>query len=206
MHVVRESVDRYSGRLDKAVRAIIAGDHATADTELSAISFEQPAAVKRTRPSLVELAEIYERDRYQCRYCGIRAINSAVLGLLSAAFPTQLPVHPNWKAESTHPVYLLQFVTNDHVVPVAWGGDSRDPGNIVTACWPCNAAKADLPLDALNGWRLREPGETDPDWHGLADLHAKLWHALGEPEVRGVAKQWLSINRRLYTVPGFAPR
>lgn len=202
INLVREPVDRYSEPLDKVVRALLAGDRAVAETQMSAIAFKPaPPAARRPRPSIDELARIYERDHYQCRYCGIRTFNSAVLGPLSTAFPTQLPAHPNWKADSTHPVYLLQFVTNDHVVPVAWGGDSRDPGNIVTACWPCNSAKADVPLDALSGWRLREPTEADPTWHGLADLHAALWQALGEPELRGVARQWLLINQNLYPKP-----
>jgi 5-methylcytosine-specific restriction endonuclease McrA len=205
-HHVHEPVDRYSSPLERAVQAIIVGDRPGAHAELAAIAFEQANRVKRGRPSLRELAEIYERDRYQCRYCGIRTINSAVLRLLSAAFPTQLPLHPNWKADSTHPVYLLQFVTNDHVVPVAWGGHSRHPANIVTACWPCNAAKGDVPLDALHGWCLREPTEADPTWHGLADLHLALWHALGEPHLQGAARQWLSINRQLYPAPGTTPR
>ena len=81
------------------------------------------------------------------------------------------------------------------------GRAGRDPSNIVTACWPCNAAKGDVPLEALAGWRIRESGEADPSWHGLADLHAALWHTLGEPELRGVARQWLAINRQLYQPP-----
>lgn len=183
---MRDPVDRYSEPLFRIVHAVLARDGAAADAAAEAIAFRPTLSVGvRRRPGIDELAEIYERDRYQCRYCGIRTVNSAVLGLLSKRFPTQLPVHPYWKADSTHPVYLLQYVTNDHVIPVAWGGDGRDPGNIVTACWPCNAAKADVPLDALNGWRLRDPAEADPSWHGLADLHAALWHALGEPELAG---------------------
>ncbi|MDF9718121.1 HNH endonuclease [Nocardioides sp. ChNu-99] len=38
-------------------------------------------------------------------------------------------------------------LTIDHVVPVALGGDD-DPGNLVTACEPCNSGKSSVPLDA----------------------------------------------------------
>jgi HNH endonuclease len=137
-----------------------------------------------------------------CRYCRIRTINSGGLALRSSVFPTELPVHPNWRADTTHPVYLLQFTTNDHIIPVTKGGHPCDPDNLVTACWPGNAAKADLPLEALRGWRLRVEGEADTSWHGLADPHEALWRELGEPALTGVAKQWLTLNQRRYGRPG----
>ncbi len=198
---MREPTDRYSDALLNVVRALLRGDPAAATTAMSAIAFESKHMPGGHRPSLRQLAEISERDHYQCRYCGIRTINSTVLALLSWAFPTELPVHPNWRADATHPVYLLQFATNDHVVPVARGRHPRDPDNLVTACWPCNAAKADLPLEVLRGWRLRTTSEADESWHGLADLHDALGRELGEPAVTGVAKQWLTLNQQRYGRP-----
>src|SRR5690242_7568854 len=106
---MREPVDRYSDTLVIVVRALLRSDRQAATAAMSEIAFEPPYTPAGYRPGLRQLAEIYERDRYQCRYCGIRTINSGVLALLSWAFPTELPVHPNWRAEATHPVYVLRF-------------------------------------------------------------------------------------------------
>ena len=59
------------------------------------------------------------------------------------------------------------------------GGDWLDESNLVTACWPCNARKADFSLEQL-GWVLLE---VDPGsgWHGLTPRYRDLWRAAGEP-------------------------
>jgi len=63
--------------------------------------------------------------------------------LLSDLFPEQFPYHRSWKTSETHQAYWSVSATHDHVVPLSRGGDSLDPRNIVTACWPCNARKSD---------------------------------------------------------------
>jgi hypothetical protein len=46
----------------------------------------------------------------------------------------------------------------DHVVPVAKGGDHA-AGNVVPACWPCNAGKG---TDDLDAWLRRgQPQDVD---------------------------------------------
>lgn len=76
----------------------------------------------------------------------------------------------------------------DHVDPGAWGGDWNSEENLVTACWPCNAIKADLSLEQL-GWPApRSVPETD--WDGPTGLYRRLWVVAGSPTV-GAHQQWL---------------
>ncbi|HET7171113.1 MAG TPA: hypothetical protein VFI18_05725 [Gaiellales bacterium] len=62
-------------------------------------------------------AKIFARDRFTCRYCGLRTVPEAVFELLGAVYPTVIPFHPNWKGGSTHPVEPLVIAEPDHVVP-----------------------------------------------------------------------------------------
>jgi hypothetical protein len=80
---MREPVDRYSDALLTVVHGLLRSDRPAATAAMSAIAFDPPRTPAGRRPGLRQLAEVYERDRYQCRYCGIRTINSAVLALLS---------------------------------------------------------------------------------------------------------------------------
>ena len=51
------------------------------------------------------------------------------------------------RAEATSVSATCAVATLDHVVPLARGG-AYDPGNLVTACGPCNRLKCDmLPFD-----------------------------------------------------------
>lgn len=65
-----------------------------------------------------------------------------------------------------------EALTLDHVQPRMKGGD-RSRGNLVTACAPCNAAKAGRRLSEF--LRERPDGGAYFRTHGLA----KLWPRLG---------------------------
>jgi hypothetical protein len=77
----------------------------------------------------------------------------------------------------------------DHIVPGSTGGDWLDDGNLVTACWPCNARKADFTLDQLR-WQLLE---RDPNsrWDGLTSRYRDLWQVAGEPRP-DYHKSWIA--------------
>jgi 5-methylcytosine-specific restriction endonuclease McrA len=189
----------YPDALRDIVQALIRRDRRAADERIATIAHEpQPVTVRRT-PTVRKLAAIYERDRYQCRYCGARTVLTPVMRLLAVAYPREFPYHKNWKAGEVHPAIEIISATHDHVNPVTRGGDSLDDGNIVTACWVCNSAKGNLPLDAL-GWTLRDPA--DGTWHGLADVYAPLWEALGRPELGPNERAWLAMTRDLYRAGG----
>jgi hypothetical protein len=94
-------------------------------------------------------------------------------------------------ADLTHPAILSRSPVLDHVVPGTAGGDWSDETNLVTACWPCNAAKADLSLEQI-GWRVR-PISSD-DWDGLISLYPGLWRTAGQPKP-ALHKSWINAFR-----------
>jgi 5-methylcytosine-specific restriction endonuclease McrA len=73
---------------------------------------------KRATPKRSRKIAVWERDGFECRYCGR---------------PVALP-------EPETPACL--WATVDHAIPRSKGGSNRI-GNLVTACAPCNKRKAD---------------------------------------------------------------
>ncbi|MGI6869541.1 MULTISPECIES: HNH endonuclease [Amycolatopsis] len=198
MRTTSEKAAGYTEVLHDVVRALVRHDRATADARMGAISERLRPPVPRRTPPVRVLAEIFERDRYQCRYCGVPTVLTPVMRLLSTAYPEDFPYHRNWKAGEVHPAVATISATHDHIEPVTRGGDPLDRDNIVTACWVCNSAKGNLTLDVL-GWTLRAPA--DDGWHGLADHYADLWEALGRPALRPGERAWLAAAERLYPQP-----
>jgi hypothetical protein len=138
---------------------------------------------------------VYRRDRFQCRYCGRRAIFYPLFELLSVGFfPELLPFHPNWRAGQVHPVVVTWSTSLDHVWPVAAGGDPADPRNLVTACAGCQYEKG----NSTRGWPLLPISEQP--WDGLSSYYEKLWstaqyEALGLVRRRG-HNSWLAALSR----------
>jgi 5-methylcytosine-specific restriction endonuclease McrA len=130
---------------------------------------------------------IYRRDSWTCRYCGVKAIAPPVLRFLSEIYPKEFPYHPNWKAGETHEAWLVISTSLDHLVPGARGGDWLTPENLVTTCWACNSAKADLLLDEL-GWELLSDDDVRSEWNGLTSAVQALWVQAGSPG--SLLKNW----------------
>jgi 5-methylcytosine-specific restriction endonuclease McrA len=130
---------------------------------------------------------IFRRDSWTCRYCGVQTIAPPVLRFLGEAFPKEFPYHPNWKAGETHDAWLLISTSLGHLIPGARGGDWHTPENLVTNCWACNSAKADLLLDEL-GWNLLSEDDVRSDWDGLTGAVNALWVQAGSPE--SIFKNW----------------
>lgn len=181
--------------LREVVNALIRQDRRTADERMATIAHQPPPVIARRTPSVRKLAGIYDRDRYQCRYCGAKTVLIPVMRLIAAAYPLEFPYHRHGKAGVTHPAFDFSSASLDHVIPVTRGGDALDDDNIVTACWVCNRVKGSFPLDVLR-WTLRAPA--DDTWRGLADLYPRLWDALGRPELGPNERAWLSATRVLY--------
>jgi hypothetical protein len=144
----------------------------------------QPREVRTRRPTISPAATvaIFRRDSWTCRYCGVRTIAPPVLRFLSEIYPKEFPYHPNWKAGEIHDSWLVLSTSLDHVVPGARGGHWTSPANLVTACWACNSAKADLLLEEI-GWRLLSENDVESDWDGLTRSVEDLWIRAGSPEV-----------------------
>lgn len=161
-----------------AVARLVASDRAGAERHMTEIAYERvPVAKRRSIPRALAVS-VYRRDCWTCRYCGQRTIFYPVMPLLGLIFPEQFPYHPNWKAGQTHPAITALSSTVDHVVPGAAGGEWHAESNLVTACWPCNARKADLTLEQLR-WQLRPPEKSA--WDGLAGSYRQLWEIAGKP-------------------------
>src|SRR2546429_7278539 len=148
-------------QLEAVARALVAGDVTAARLGANHLVAASVPTVDRRRAGVRIRAEVFDRDRYQCRYCGRRTILPAVVRLLARYLQTELPHATDWRSWQLHSAWVVYCATIAHVEPVGALGDATDPVNLVTACWQCNAAKGGLSLRAL-GWVLREP--QDPDW------------------------------------------
>lgn len=181
------AADDYPQVLKVAVDAVLREGVAAGEEVLSRIAYP-PREIPR-RPSLPRSvsARIYVRDRFHCRYCGRRVIPTVIMELLGSLYPDSFPFHPAWKGGLTHPAILSRSPVVDHVIPGSSGGDWSDEANLVTACWPCNAAKADLSLEQI-GWSMRPIPTTE--WNGLTSAYPALWRAAGEPKPR-LHQSWL---------------
>ena len=181
--------DDYPSHIEAAIRALLSEGRASGAAALDAIAY--PPRVIAPRPSIPpsKAARILQRDHFCCRYCGRKTIPTPIMALLGSMYPGSFPFHPNWKGGVTHPAVITRSSIIDHVDPGAWGGDWNSDDNLVTACWPCNASKADLSLDQL-GWPPPLP-IADTDWDGLSSLYRPLWIAAGSPAVGGHVR-WLA--------------
>ncbi len=154
------------GSLAAAVEALLRGDEAAGRRALTPVAW-RPEASPATRPAPRRLQiEVFRRDNFTCRYCGRKTLFPAVLPLLSAHFPDLVPVHPNWKRDSTHPLYWDLTASADHITPRARGG-SGDAANLATACYRCQDIKGHWLLSELR-WTLL-PVSVEP-WDGLSGL------------------------------------
>jgi HNH endonuclease len=136
-----------------------------------------PAAGPRFGPRTVSVVlahKVYERDGYQCRYCGLPVIPREVLRATtlvvgSTVFGTGKPNNDN------HGGALLSWAQVDHVVPWNLGGVT-DLSNLVTSCWACNYGKHNYALEqiAVMDPRTRMPvARRDGSWYrwdGLMSL------------------------------------
>ena len=180
----------------QVARDLASGRNEDASHAMASIAFEKSIAFERKSPTPRELAEIYHRDRYLCRYCGTKTVLTPAMRLISREFPKQFPFHSNWKTNETHPAYWSLSATHDHVVPVSRGGESLGQSNLVTACWPCNSRKSGLLLGDI-GFELRDvPAEST--WGGLADLYRPLWMAAERPKLSDLDRRWLNAVTALH--------
>jgi 5-methylcytosine-specific restriction endonuclease McrA len=179
---VPQPADDYPEVLDRALTALDTEGLERAEAELGAMAWERTEIVgRRSLPRSLQ-GGVFRRDRFHCRYCGGKVIPIPIMELLGAVFGERFPYHPNWKGGETHPAVLSRTAIIDHCDPVARGGPPADEANLVTACWPCNARKADLSLDRLE-WELL-PIPTAGAWDGLTRYYGRLWHEAGRPNPR----------------------
>ncbi len=117
--------------------------------------------------------EVLDRDRHQCRYCGVRVVARPVL----VAYSELMGRNGNGSevfrvvrsVAKRHGIVLAFRANVDHLVPHSNGGrTSKD--NLVTSCCSCNYGKASYTLGQLrlDDPRSRPPMESSP-WRGLTE-------------------------------------
>lgn len=122
---------------------------------------------KRTPMSQKRLEDLFQRDQWRCRYCGIR-VGGNRRHFTAFAKAIDMPELVAGRTdESRHGLYLLLMASYDHVTPHCNNG-TDDDDNLVTACWSCQFGKFRYSLAEL---RLESPREITTksisSWHGL---------------------------------------
>jgi 5-methylcytosine-specific restriction endonuclease McrA len=126
-----------------------------------------PPATGPRMPNAQVILDIFRRDGFRCRYCGVRVIHPRARTILMAAAPKAL-LWPS-KDDLKHAAFYALTAVADHVIPFKRGGTS-DPANMVTACQCCNYGKGDFLLTELE---LTDPRDRPPvtdSWDGLTRL------------------------------------
>lgn len=160
--------------------AVVEGIDAGRAVAVAVAYSPRPSSPRASVPPVLA-AKIYLRDHFVCRYCGRRTVLMSVIELLARLYPAEIPyVDHHLPAGRTHPAFTRLMASVDHIHPAALGGN-RDPGNLVTACWPCNIAKSEFDLEFL-GWRVRDI--EDVAWAGLTEFYVPLWRLAGRPDPR----------------------
>lgn len=119
----------------------------------------------RLRPSVER--EVFIRDSYRCRYCGLRIISKDVFKEYGRILgPNQFSIAR--KNSLRNGLTLGLRGVGDHVDPYAGGGETTID-NLVTSCYSCNFGKAGYTLMqiGIEDPRLREP--INDQWRGLTE-------------------------------------
>jgi len=128
------------------------------------------AARDQTRmPSIALQHEIFHRDGWRCRFCGIKVISKAARSVLAH----RLGIPVNWtsnKLQSNSALYALAS-SLDHVIPHGRGG-KNEPGNFVTACYGCQFGRGEWTLEEVSVQDPRTRSPVKDSWDGLTRILA----------------------------------
>lgn len=111
--------------------------------------------------------QVFIRDSYRCRYCGLRIISKEIFAQYSRIVGANL-FSVQRKNSLRNGLTLGLRGVADHVEPYASGGETRIE-NLVTSCYSCNFGKAGYTFEqlGLEDPRCRPPAEDD--WQGLTE-------------------------------------
>ncbi len=116
--------------------------------------------------------EVFERDHYQCRYCGMPIVAKEALRAFERAVGISVFRVLGTNAQQHGVIHAFKVVA-DHVVPHKLGGRTL-PENLVTSCPGCNYGKENFTLEQLG---LDDPRDRLPipsTWDGLTSLVERL--------------------------------
>ena len=114
-----------------------------------------------------QLEELFNRDGWQCRYCG-NPVGGNRKHFKKFAKQIEMPELIQGRSDETrHGIYLMMMASYDHVESHSRGG-TDDFSNLVTACWPCQFGqyKFELLELGIDDPRSRKPN-TKRGWAGL---------------------------------------
>lgn len=112
--------------------------------------------------------QVFTRDFFHCRYCGIRLVSGEVLKALINALNTH-EFRRGPRNVDTHGLLCIFYPSADHVVPWNQGGRT-DFNNLITSCVPCNFGKDRFTLEQIG---IENPLDRNPKsdgWDGLLSL------------------------------------
>ena len=112
--------------------------------------------------------EVFERDSYRCRYCGLRIIAKEVFAEYSRIVGSDNFSVDRENSKRNGLTLGLRGVA-DHVQPYASGGETNID-NLVTSCYSCNFGKAGYTLEQIGIFdpRLKQPA--NDGWLGLTEF------------------------------------
>jgi 5-methylcytosine-specific restriction endonuclease McrA len=115
--------------------------------------------------------QVFERDSYTCRYCGLKLLDKEALVAFEKAVGAQ-----HFRTQGTNAEQ--HGIVADHVFPYKYGGRTH-PENLVAACPGCNYGKYWYTTEQIG---IDDPLKYQPvfsKWDGLVSLVSGLkMHAL----------------------------
>lgn len=191
------------GRNDLAAQLIVAADlpeiGVYARRILGKLSQEVHGIVRRPKcldkderdparmPSPRQEQEIFTRDGWRCRFCGIKVICKAARSILGRLFPVE--AHFSGPEFKRHTALYSMASSLDHVVPHSRGGKNAEE-NFVTACYCCQFGRGEWLLEEME---LQDPRERPPaldSWDGLSRIVAAQPNNLYKPTLLRGASQF----------------
>ena len=126
--------------------------------------------------------QVFLRDGYRCRYCGIKLVSNKLLTLFEKSLNS--PIFRKGPTNlDRHGIFHIFKPVADHVIPWSLGGKTNLT-NLVTSCNACNYGK--------NHYTVEQIGITNPylrkpildSWDGLASHMKKLKNENSKTTIR----------------------
>jgi 5-methylcytosine-specific restriction endonuclease McrA len=116
--------------------------------------------------------QVFARDGFRCRYCGLRLVTKQVLSAFSNVVGRD-HFCPTGGNQQRHGIVLAFRANIDHVIPWTRGGRT-DLDNLVAVCWCCNYGKSSYTLEQIGVTDPRARIPNSDGWDGLSNYLPRL--------------------------------